>query len=464
MKILLLLLLFLGGCHAYAPKPAPQPRLPQAYRLEAGTALPAEAWWKDLGSPGLDALMDEAFRSAPDLRTARARLEQARAAAAKTGAALWPSLTAGGDASQSWSKAKGRNVVETDAYGLSLAASYELDLWGRVDALRRADAQGAAASLEDLRAAALSLSGEIAQAWISLCSARRQLKVLEAQQRTNTDIESALTLRFANSLASALDVLQQREAVAETAGRIIDQRAEIVRLENRLNLLLGKSPGTLDLSSATALPHPIALPDAGLPADLLANRPDIRSDWQLVLESGWDVAAAQADRLPALRLTGRFEQNGGDVERIFDNWLTSLAASLTAPLFDGGSRAAEVRRQEAIRAERLATYEKTVFTALSEVDSGLSDVLRQAELLDALELQFDAARSALESARVRYRNGVLEYDTVLSLLLKVQQLERSRIQERAALLNLQTGLCRALGRGWRQAFPDQTSTPDPEAS
>jgi outer membrane protein TolC len=252
--------------------------------------------------------------------------------------------------------------------------------------------------------------------------------------------------------------------VAETSRRIIDQQAEIVRLENRLNLLLGKRPGALDLSSATDLPRPLDLPDAGLPADLLANRPDIRSAWQRVMESGWDVAAAQADRLPALRLTGRFEQDGSDVERIFDNWLASLAASLTAPLFDGGSRAAEVRRQEAIREERLAVYEKTVFTALSEVDSGVSDVLRQAEVLDALELQFDAARSALESARIRYRNGVLEYDNVLSLLLKVQQLERSRIQERAALLTLQTGLCRALGRGWRQAFPDQTSTTDPEAS
>jgi outer membrane protein TolC len=179
-----------------------------------------------------------------------------------------------------------------------------------------------------------------------------------------------------------------------------------------------------------------------------------------VLESGWDVAAARADRLPALRLTGRFEQDGDDVERIFDNWLANLAASLTAPLLDGGSRAAEVQRQEAIRQERLAAYEKTVFAALSEVDSGLSDVLKQTELIGALDLQLEAARAALQSARVRYQNGVLEYDTVLSLLLKVQQLERARIQEKASLLASQTGLCRALGRGWRLAFPDTPTNAD----
>ena len=461
---LLVFLFLLTGCQAFAPGPAPQPRLPDTYRVQAGDQHLAEAWWKDLGSPELDSLMDEAFRTAPDLRVALARLEQARAAAARTGAALWPDLTGGADAAQSWSKDKGRNVVEADAYGLSLAASYELDLWGRVRSLRMADTLEAQANREDLRAAVLSLSGEIAQAWISLCSARQQLAVLEAQQRTNADIESVLTLRFSNSLASALDVLQQREAVAEDATRIVAQQAEVARLENRLNLLLGKAPGTLDLSAASHLPEPLPLPRTGLPADLLQDRPDIRASWQRLLEAGWDVSAARADRMPAVRLTGRFEQDGNDAERIFDNWLASLAAALTAPIFDGGSRAAEVRRQEAIRAERLATYEKTVFTALSEVDTGVGDVLNQLGLLEALDVQLSAARSALQSARVRYQNGVLEYDTVLSLLLKVQSLERIRVQEQASLLTFQTGLCRALGRGWRQAFPDQSQTIEPEAS
>lgn len=461
---LILLCLLLTGCHAFAPDPAPQPALPQSHRVATGGQAVPEAWWRELGSPELDALMDEAFRTAPDLRAALARLDQARAAAARTGAALWPSVTAEGEAAQSWTKAKQRNVIEADAYGLGLAASYELDLWGRVRSLRTADSLAAEASLEDLRAAALSLSGEIAEAWIALCSAREQLDALEAQQRTNTDIESALSLRFANSLASALDVLQQREALAETATRIIAVQAEAARLENRLHLLLGKAPGSLDLSAAVRLPQSLPLPDTGLPADLLQNRPDIRAAWRRLLEAGWDVAAASADRMPALRLAGRFEQDGDDVRRVFDNWLANLAASLTAPVFDGGGRTAEVERQRAVRAERLAAYEKTVFTALSEVDTGVSDVLKQAGLMEALDLQLAAARSALESARVRYGNGVLEYDTVLSLLLKVQGLERGRIQAKASLLNFQTGLCRSLGRGWRQAFPDQPATTEPDPS
>lgn len=176
------------------------------------------------------------------------------------------------------------------------------------------------------------------------------------------------------------------------------------------------------------------------------------------------MAAARADRLPALRLSGKFEQSGTEVGRIFDNWLASLAASLTAPLFDGGACTAEVRRQDAVRREHLATYEKTVHTALSEVDTAVQAVLRQQDLLDALDAQFLAAEAALDSAHTRYLNGVVGYDTVLSLLLKHQQLERTRIQAQSALLTLQSGLCRALGKGWRSAFPDPFPTSEPTPS
>lgn len=454
MRLLVFLLFLLTGCHAFTPVPVAVPELPQAYREYSGEHEAEQQWWRDLGSDDLNMLVDEALRSAPDMRVALARLDQAQAAAEKTGSALWPAIGASADARRAWVKPDSGNVVETDTFGLGLAASYELDLWGRVRALRQADTLGVVASRDDLRTAALTLSGEIAGAWIALCSTRQQLEILTEQQRTNAAILSTLELRFANSLTSALDVLQQREAMAQTETIIFPLRAEAVRLENRLNLLLGMAPGTLDLSAASSLPEPMPMPRTGLPADLLQERPDIRAAGARLQEAGWDVAAARADRLPALRLTGNFEHSGSDASRIFDNWLANLAASLTAPIIDGGSRRAEVKRQEAVRQERLAAYEKTVFTALSEVDTGVSAVLRQADLVRALETQREAAQAALTSARIRYQNGILDYDTVLSLLLKLQQLDRTRIREQASLLTLQTGLCRALGKGWRTSFPD----------
>jgi len=450
---ILLLCLFLAGCQTFAPEPPPQPRLPETYRTSAGDSELRDAWWLGLHSPQLDAIMHEALRQAPGIRAARARLEQARAAAAKTGSALWPELDAQGSASATLNKPRAHNVVRTDEFGLGLAASYEVDLWGRVRALRTAGDREAMASEEDVRAAVLTLSGEIAESWISLCSARRQLATLKAQQQANADLLSSLELRFANSLASALDVLQQREAIAQNETLIAPLQAEAVRLENRLNALAGKAPGTLSLDPEAQLPQAMPLPATGIPADLLEARPDIRADLHRLTEAGWSLAAAEADRMPALRLTGAFEHSGDEVRRVFDNWLANLAASLTAPLLDGGYRRAEVRRQQGIRDERLAQYEQTVFEALAEVDTAVSDVRRQEELLAAQDAQYEAVRAAFGSAMVRYRNGVVEYDTVLSLLLKLQQLERTRIQGQANLLILQTGLCRALGMGWRDAFP-----------
>ena len=451
--LVLATLTLLGGCRAFAPVPPTQPPLPAGYRdATAGVAID-DRWWQDFRSPKLSSLIEEGLHAAPDIRIALARLDQAQAAAAKTGSGLWPSLSGGADASRTWFGPDAGGQVNTTAYGLGLAASYEIDLWGRIGSLHEADLLAVSASADDLRTVALTISGEIAETWISLCSARQQLTVLKAQQRTNDEILSTLELRFANSLASALDVLQQREAIAQTNTRIAPLQAEVIRLENRLNLLLGKPPGSADLTGADTLPLPLPFPATGIPADLLQDRPDVRAGWNRLLAAGWDVAAAKADRLPALRLTGAFEHNGEALHRGLDNWLARLALGLTLPIVDGGSRAAEVKRQEALGAERLAAYEKTVLTALSEVDSAVHTLRKQQELRDALIVQRHAVEAALLSARIRYQNGVVTYDIVLNLLLKLQQLERTVIQEEAALLITQTGLCRALGKGWQSTFP-----------
>jgi NodT family efflux transporter outer membrane factor (OMF) lipoprotein len=454
LRYLLLFLLF-AGCSPFAPTPIPEPDLPRNFPSGSGERITADAWWTDFQSPALNALMDEALGTAPTIRMAAARLDQAEAAAAKTGSSLRPQVEFSAEAAHTRSYLNDR-VTAAERYGLGLAAAYELDLWGRVRALRRADELAFHASLEDLRTAALTLSGELAEAWISLCSVRQQIDILRRQQKINADRLSILETRFANSLASALDIFQQQEAIAQNEARIPPLLAEGTRLENRINLLAGKTPGTITLPAAE-LPQPLPLPAVGLPADLLENRPDIRAARLRLEESGWDLAAAKADRLPALRLTGKFSHEAPELEEVFDNWIANIAAGLTAPLLDGGRRTAEVRRQEAVQQERLAGYEQTVLAVLAETDSAISAVHRQQEHLRALDIQVKFSTDALQSAHHRYQNGLLPYNTVLEQQLRLQQLERSRVQEQAALLLMQSGLCRSLGKGWRTHFSSPRS-------
>ncbi|MDO4768214.1 MAG: efflux transporter outer membrane subunit [Pseudomonadota bacterium] len=455
----LIFLLLLAGCHPFAPAPVQRPALPETFPSGSGERMVEDEWWKDFNSSALNGLMDEALASAPAIRIALARLDQAEAAAAKAGSALWPQSDLNAEAARSWTRADDRSATARQ-YGLGLAASYELDLWGRVSALRQAGTLVFEAGLEDARISAMTLAGELAEAWINLCSVRKQIGILHQQQKTNAEILSILEIRFTSSLASALDIFQQREAMAQIEAGIPPLLAEAVRLENRINLLAGKLPGT-PVPPAGELPSPLSLPEAGLPADLLDNRPDIRASRLRLEEAGWNLAAVKADRLPALRLTGRFSHEAAEVEQIFDNWAANIAAALTAPLLDGGRRAAEVRRQDAVRRERLADYENTVLTALAETDSGLSAVRKQQEHLAALDIQMDLSAKALQNARWRYQNGLLPYNTVLDQRLRLQQLERTRVQQQAALLIMQAGLCRSLGKGWRTHFssPQTGTTP-----
>jgi outer membrane protein TolC len=207
------------------------------------------------------------------------------------------------------------------------------------------------------------------------------------------------------------------------------------------------------------LPHLFPLPSAGIPAQLLENRPDIRAA-QLRLESaGWSVAAAQAARLPSITFSARSVFNSRHLDYLLDNWFLSLASNLTAPLFDGNLRAAEVDRLKAVRDENLTAYKQAVLTAIRQVEDALVTENRQMEHIEKLKQVIDTARKALEQATVRYQNGLNDYLPVLTQILTVQNLERNLIDQQTILLANRVDLFRALGGTWTTELimPDPSS-------
>jgi outer membrane protein TolC len=223
-------------------------------------------------------------------------------------------------------------------------------------------------------------------------------------------------------------------------------------LQHELAALLGKPPRTDLEITGSKLPAPPPLPPTGFPADLVASRPDVRAAGTRLRASDWQIAEARANRLPALRLTARGNVGEGDLDVLFDRWLLSLAANLTAPVLDGGRRAAEVDRTRAIADENLATYRDTVLTAVKEVEDALISEAKQREHIEGLEQVMTTARKALEEAGVRYQNGLNDYLPVLTQLLTVQGLERDLIRRKTALLNARVGLYRALGGTWTEGL------------
>ncbi len=455
---LLPLLILQASCAIYAPAPRSHSDLadvPDAFTDGAAAEAPADRWWELLGAPELDALVEQALDGNLTLAQARARLEQARAEAVVQGAARLPDLRLEGGAGvarQRLPAATGTESIRTrESYSIGLASAYELDLWGRVRSVAEAAALQREASAEDLDAAAISVAAEVATRWIALVAQRQALDVLARQLEGNRRVLELTELRFRQARASAVDVFQQREAVARTEALIPLEEARKQTLLHELAVLAGRPPRSSVESVLRLLPESAPMPPTGLPAELLERRPDVRAAQLRLSSADWRLSAARAERLPALRLTGLAQYSDEQLSSLFDDWIGSLAASLTGPVFDAGRRRAEADRARAVVDERLAAYRAVVLQAFLEVEGALVQERKQAEFEAALAAQLDASRLTYREAMERYRNGLTDFLPVLTAEFNMQAAERGLVQARADRLRSRVALLRALGGAWPQA-------------
>ncbi len=461
--IRLMVLAFLGtvwGCAAFTPqkRPAPVGDLPAEFSLYSPSQPPPDAWWTQFGNPELEGLIDQALGNNFSIREAKARLDQARAAAAITGAQRSPQLEYNAGAATSRTRTERSGETSGQEYTLGLGAGYEIDLWGRVASQLQAARLDQAAVAEDLFTAGMTVAGEVAQAWINIVGQRMELAVLDKQLEANQTLQELVDLRFRKGMVSALDVYQQKQAVEGIKATIPLVQLQETELKHQLAYLLGRT-ARADLNIETSqFPNLTELPPIGIPADLLANRPDVRAAGLRLQSADWTVAAARADRLPSLRLTAQAAYNSTELATLFDNWLLNLMGSLTGPIFDGNSRKAEVERTRAVAEERVAAYGKVVFTAIKEVEDALVQESKHRQHLSALEQQLAVSRDALREAQERYRRGLNDYLPVLTQLLANQSLERDVLQMKRQLISDRINLCRALGGKWNAEMLDTAAS------
>jgi NodT family efflux transporter outer membrane factor (OMF) lipoprotein len=294
----------------------------------------------------------------------------------------------------------------------------------------------------------MTLAAEVANRWLAIIEQQALKALLSEQVETNKTYLELVELRFRKARVSALDVYQQRQTVAEVEKLIPLVEAEEQVLRNELAVLLGKPPGTLIGVGAYDLEEVPDFPEIGVPAELLINRPDVRSALARLTASDYRVAVARADRLPAIRLTGGIGYDADDISNLFDDWFLNLAAGITAPILDGRRREAEVERTLAVVEERLASYRLTVLTAMREVEDAVVRERKQREHVQALARQLEDAANALREAGERYKKALNDYLPVLTALERTQFLTRSLVVARRDLLTFRVNLYRALGGDW----------------
>ncbi len=448
------LLLVMSACTMLEPlkiDPSPQD-FPSQFSLYSETADHYSGWWKDFQSQELDLLMADSLAENFTVLEVRARLEQARYGALKAGAYYYPEVGFSGSGSQQEMKVKGQSKISDDEWSLGLNAAYEVDLWGRVRAFKRSETEKYAASREDLKTALLSVSGAVAENWIELIGNRRHQDLLLEQLELQQELLKLIIARFPLAKSTALDIYQQQQIVEKMRTELIPTVRNQEVIKRRLALLAGRSNLFEGRFAARSFPELSPLPNLGLPADLLAARPDVRAAGLRLQAGEWEIVAARAERLPALRLSAAGNYFDDDLSSLFDNWILNLAANLASPIFDGGRRRAEVGRVRAVVDERLALYRETVINAVFEVEDALTREQQSAATLASIRKQLELSRQSLREARRRYLNGSSDFLNVLNEELNSLQLEHDIITQEKQLLLARIALYKALGGSWLDDF------------
>jgi len=452
--------------------------VPESFSQAGRVAMP-NRWWTALGDPQLNALVDRALAGNLTVLGAWDRLVQAQAVARRTAADLFPSLTGDADASRTRTVlmeevplggagggAQGglaaltrrrKTTTYTNAVSLGLVASYEVDLWGRVRSTRNAAVLDVRASESDLAAAAITVSAEVANTWYKIVEQRGHIKLLDEQVGTNQDYLELVTLRFRRGKVSASDVLQQRQLVESKRAEKVLAESDLAVLGHQLAVLVGQSPDQAVAGPGDVLPNLPAVPRTGLPSRLLQRRPDVRRAYLHVQAADQRVAAAVADRFPRISLSARAETWDARVRDLFDNWLANMAANLSAPLLDGGERAAEVDRTRAQASERLHAYGQVVLESLREVEDALAQERQQRRFLASVRRQLALSAKVLSLTRESYAKGTMDYLRVLAALRSHQGLQRTVLQGHRALIQFRINLYRALAGDWPLARGEAAS-------
>lgn len=427
------------GCSSPKVSLEPTLQLNPSFQSQGDLLLP-DKWWDALDAPALNDHIETALAGNFTLQAAWQRLKTAEALLKRTSADTLPSLD--GDANLAYRDSDSNDGRVLGSLGL--AASYEIDLWGRIEAQVDAQRFNREVAFENMQTAALSISSEVALAWLSLVEAQQRKALLENQIEINASIEEVLLARFSAGQIDSADVLRQRQLIESTRQQLFNAEQRIRIAFNQLNVLKGLAPGVGPDGEISILPTLPALPDPGIPSELIEKRPDVRAAYFELFADNSELAAAVANQYPRFDISGSFSTSSSSIDGLFETWSASVIGQVAAPLFDGGARRSEVERRAAIVKEKVATYSQTILEACQEVEDALVVEQSQGQIFDSLRRELELNEQSSGQLRARYLNGATDYLSVLTNLRDGQQLQRDILSAQLNLLNNRIGLYRAL--------------------
>jgi multidrug efflux system outer membrane protein len=452
-----------AGCAPVGPnyvRPAMQP--PPQYRFGPGTteaeSIADLPWWQVFDDPALQALIREAIANNLDVRAAVARVERARAQAGIARSFLYPQVDGeatytarqnlGEDDDAPQNGGDNDDVRQNGVYGFRL--SWELDLFGRIRRERESAIAVMLATEQARRGVLVTLVGDVASNYFRLRELDTELAIARQTLRVNDETVTYFQNRLDGGVSSRLELDRMTANRATTAATIPDLEQQTAVVEDALSLLVGRPPGDV-ARGETPSELPPAIP-VGMPASLLARRPDVLEAEQRLVAANADIGAARALFFPTISLTGVVGGISGDLASLLGGHgaVWELSPGLLQPVFNGGRLRRNLEAAQASFAEGLALYQKAALNGYREVADALIGIQKLADARVQHELGAAALVEAADLSRSRYDAGLANYIEILTAdeqLFEQQQLVAQTI---GAEMRARAELYRALGGGWQQ--------------
>ncbi|WP_111860212.1 multidrug efflux RND transporter AdeIJK outer membrane channel subunit AdeK [Acinetobacter sp. CFCC 10889] len=450
------LALALTACQSMrGPEPVAQANIPTNYLESASGTSIAEQGYKDFfADPRLLQVIDLALTNNRDLRTATLNIQRAQQQYQISENNQLPTIGASGGVLR-----QDQGVGAQTRYNVGLGVTaYELDFWGRVRSLKdnALDSYLATASARD--ATQISLIGQVAQAWLNYSFANAQLKLADQTLKAQLDSYNLNKKRFDVGIDSEVPVRQAQVSVETARNDVANYKTQIAQAQNLLNLLVGQQvpANLLPSQRVTKITNNAALA-SGLPSDLLTHRPDVRAAEYKLSAMGANIGAAKARLFPTISLTGSAGYASTDLSDLFKSgaFVWSLGPSIDIPLWDWGTRKANIKISETDQEIALSDYEKSIQSAFREVNDALATRQNIGDRISAQRRLVDATNTTYKLSNARFRAGIDSFLTVLDAQRSSYAAEQGLLLLEQANLNNQVELYKSLGGGVKANSSDQ---------
>ena len=452
-----LLAMICCGCMVGPNYQRPPVNSPSSWRFEDRQAeeMANIVWWERFDDPVLNELIQIGLQENKDIKIAAARVEEFSGRYGTARASLFPQVGAVASAGKSRVTERAPTAFPPDglnpaeSYQLSGNVNWEIDLWGKLRRSTEAARADLLGTEESRRAVVLTLVTSVASAYVNLRNLDRQLEIAKGTAKSREDSYRLFQLRFQGGVISELELNQVKSQYEQALATIPFLEKVIAQQENAMNVLLGRNPGPIPRGKKI---EELALPavPAGLPSDLLTNRPDIRQAEQALIAANARIGVARAQYFPTISLTGLFGYASTELSNLFSGPanLWNFAAPATAPIFTAGSIRGRVKSAEAVQQQALWRYQQVIQLAFGEVEDALIDQRRSREQLVIQARQIESLRNYARLARMRFDNGYTSYIEVLDSERSLFIAELSQAQTTAIFFQALVNLYKAMGGGW----------------